>query len=123
MDKEQIMWAVGLFEGEGCIFLTETKPNYFVPGITLTTTDEDVIRRFHRIIGMGRVRGPYNHKRPNSKPAYVWRLTGVVGVSEVLLAFAPWLGERRSARAAEVLAKSSKSKRAWKPFRPSLAAQ
>jgi hypothetical protein len=51
MDTE-FAWFVGLFEGEGCIGLSSIGR----PTVTISMTDEDVIRRAHRICGLGHVK-------------------------------------------------------------------
>jgi hypothetical protein len=51
---EEIAWAAGLFEGEGCI--TEVDKRFVA---ALKNTDEWVVRRFHDIVERGRAYGPY----------------------------------------------------------------
>ena len=66
----------------------------------LTSTDEDSPRRFYEIIGAGKVYGPY-HQGPPRKPNWVWVAYGVDALLAIQL-LAPWLGERRRARARDL---------------------
>ena len=99
-------WAAGLFEGEGSISATPERRN--VPHgsvwryirLSLGSTDEDVVRRFHEVAGCGSVGGPYQYKAER-KPHWQWSATGAKAdafLEEIL----PLLGERRQRRAAEV---------------------
>jgi hypothetical protein len=64
-------------------------------------TDEDVVRRFHATVGMGNVttwQPPGTRKR-----TWSWKLTSFEKVQAAIAMFWPWLGQRRRARAVEVL--------------------
>ena len=115
MRDVDIAWAVGLFEGEGCIGIWKTQKDHVLPLIRLTVamTDRDVVERFCRIVECGRVspektlRQPTKSGRPR-KPVHVWQISNRADVERLLLAFRPWLGARRSAKADEVLAEIAK---------------
>lgn len=93
-------WAVGLFEGEGCIGTTK---NHYCVRLTLVSTDEDVVRRFQHVVGFGRLNGPHKGQGPNSKPSWVWAKSGQE--AELFLAeMLPFMCERRASRAREVIA-------------------
>lgn len=101
---DEFAWAVGLFEGEGCIDMHSAHR----PGrvrryvrVRLTTTDEDVARRFGRIFPMGKVRGPFA-KAGGKKPQFVWEAVGH-SANQFLGRVTPHLCERRAAKAREVL--------------------
>jgi len=66
-------------------------------------TDEDVVRRFVAIMGVGEVHGPRRYKnRPDWKPLYEWYVLNAPEVLQVINLLLPWLGTRRSAKAVEV---------------------
>jgi hypothetical protein len=92
---EEIAWAAGLFEGEGCITITGGQPY-----MRLNSTDEDTPRRFCEIVGAGKVYGPYSRPPPR-KAVWIWVAYGIDAMLTVQL-LAPWFGERRRARATEV---------------------
>jgi len=102
-DKVMIAWGVGLFEGKGCIaFITDKYGNKY-PKLILVSTDEDVLRRFRRIVGGGYI----SHKEsanPNHKIAYRWQLQRGRDIQELLIIFMPMLGTRRKGKAREALA-------------------
>lgn len=106
--KLELAWAAGLFEGEGCIRTDTIKGRwrrdgsrggpYFYPRLDMSLTDEDVINRFCAAVG-GRVRGPY--LKEGRKPIWYWSAQNneAIAIMQKLRSF---LGERRSAKAAEV---------------------
>lgn len=111
MRDVDIAWAVGLFEGEGCIGIWKTQKGRKLPLIRLSLemTDRDVVERFCEVVACGRVTGPHVYKRPtNRKPTYGWLISNRADVERILLMFQPWLGERRSSKAQEVLAEIAK---------------
>lgn len=98
MTEAETAWVTGVFEGEGSISFVGKQ------GVTVkvSMTDEDVIRRLHRITGVGQVGGPY---AGTNKPRYVWYCGAKQEVLWLLLEMLPWLGERRTARATGALAR------------------
>jgi hypothetical protein len=108
INREDLSWAAGLFEGEGCF-------TYLPAGISrpirasLGMTDEDVVRKFHKIIQLGTVDGPITpspDKRFNNriyKPKWVWRVDSFERVQAVGAMFWPWLGIRRKNKFREIL--------------------
>jgi len=91
-------WAVGLFEGEGTAYVSYRGRNTLgAPQVALVTTDIDVLRRFKRVVGVGRIYGPYQNKK-KQKPYWRWAThTWEEGLA-VLHSFYPHLGERRRAQ-------------------------
>ncbi len=67
-------FVVGLLEGEGS-FLRAKGASLRTPCISCAMTDKDVIVRLHRVLGTGRVRGPYQPKG-HRRPVYVYALYG-----------------------------------------------
>ena len=97
--RENIAWAAGLFEGEGSISI---KPQ--TAQLHLAMTDEDVVRKFHAIVGMGNVYGPGIDKRkPHYKPSWRWAVGGSKKSQALLAAFWPFLGARRQAKARDAI--------------------
>lgn len=98
--RENIAWAAGLFEGEGCIIYRSPKNPW---RLALSSTDEDVIRKFAFIVGVGGVLGPQRLKNPKWKPIWTWWCTTAEKASALLVAFHPFLGKRRRAKAEDFL--------------------
>ncbi len=88
-------WAAGLFEGEGCIGPDEVR---------LKMTDEDVVRRFAAIVGVGTVYPPYRQAQLNRLPAWQWVTARRRNVEIILTRFLPYFGQRRAAKARQTLA-------------------
>lgn len=71
--------------------------------IRLAMTDRDVVERFAALMGVGRVRRRQRSNRPNEKPIFEWYVYEAAEVARIIEMLRPWFGERRSARAAEML--------------------
>lgn len=108
--QSSVAWAAGLFEGEGCFTQHRSSPQRRdgvkpVSAVaTLVMTDEDVVRRFHSVVGVGVVR-PERRSLKNRrwKDVWVWQGAGFENTQHIVTLFWPWLGSRRRARAAQVL--------------------
>lgn len=101
-NREDIIWAAGLFEGEGCV--TSYK-KWKTVHLCLQMTDEDSVRRFHQCVGgFGQVTViPPPKDKPHHKMKWNWHLGAFNESQAVVVALYPWLGERRQARIREVL--------------------
>lgn len=105
MEAADIAWAVGLFEGEGCIMFFKQKHHVLTHvRLALAMTDKDVVDRFCRIVECGKVSPEQRRPKPNHKSVYVWQISNRHDVERILLAFRPWFGERRTAKADALLA-------------------
>lgn len=106
-----------MFEGEGCLRINETKYRdtvYRHARAELAITDEDVVRRFAAIVGVGSVGGPYQHRTERGQPAkqkWVWHLGDRREFARFGAMMEPWLGKRRRAKLAEILAATPTSHR------------
>lgn len=100
MDKINRAWVIGLFEGEGSIVF-----NTRGHGVTLSIQmiDEDVIRKFHSLVGMGSVGGPYKKSNTKHQDSWTWRTARAVDVKTLLEDWLPSLGERRQQRVVQAL--------------------
>lgn len=104
-------WLAGLFEGEGCVSLSRSKhvlkdgrrSQSVYPVVVMASTDLDIIKKFKRLAGFGRVHGPYWLKL-STKPQWVWRGSGWHCVRALWQLIGKHLGKRRKGRFREVLA-------------------
>jgi hypothetical protein len=109
IDGKEIAWAAGIFEGEGCMSLADGAGRPHRWRLKVSMADEDVVRRLHDTVGIGRVNGPYNSRRLKKdgtpvKPQWNWEAgPGFEKVQFVLVMFWPWLGARRKQKVREVL--------------------
>ena len=99
MDRAQeIAWAAGVFEGEGWLGIRGKTSAEVVVGMT----DRDVVDRFCAVIGRGAV--SVEPRQDGHKTLYRWSISNAAHVAEFIALVRPWLGERRGAKADEVLA-------------------
>src|SRR3990167_3038496 len=107
INREKLAWAAGLFEGEGS-FSYQRREKYMCIQVELGMTDEHPVRRFHEVVGVGSVTGPYPNSKPNHKPIYRWKIGSFEGVQAVISCLWFWLGARRKAKAIELLTEYNK---------------
>lgn len=87
--RENLAWLAGLLEGEGSFLFHRGKSLV----IQMAMTDEDVVRRAHKIAGVGNVHGPYS--RGDFKPQWVFKCSDSKQAYALMVAVLPWLGSRR----------------------------
>ena len=91
-------WAVGVFEGEGCIRVEETGV-----ALIICMCDRDVVDRFAKLYGLNVWTDHRHAKNPKHQDAYICAIRRRKEVKKVLPRWLPYLGERRAARARECL--------------------
>ena len=96
-----IVWAAGLFEGEGCIS-TPARNNSQQRCIYIAMTDKDVMERFVSVVGYGNLNGPM-WKANSTKPLWQWSIERRTEVLRILKMFLPHLGKRRADKAIEAI--------------------
>jgi len=97
-----IVWAAGLFEGEGSITHAANYPNK--KNLSIGMTDKDVMERFVDVVGHGKLYGPYCYKKSkNIKPYWQWKIWKNSEVLRILKMFLPHFGKRRTERAIEAI--------------------
>ena len=103
-DARELDWASGVFEGEGSFSLRRQRGGPRTQALArLNMTDEDVVRRFGRAVGVGRVYGPVQPRNPRHKPYWYWTTGSFQGVNAVVGLLWRGLGARRRGQATEVL--------------------
>lgn len=101
--REDLAWATGFIEGEGCF---QSSKGY--PGLDVSQAGVDgvpeVLLRLKDTLQVGVVRGPYGpYNNPNRKPIYRYQATGddVRFIRDLL---SPWLGTVKRSQANRMLA-------------------
>jgi hypothetical protein len=90
MDRHELAWAAGFFDGEGWAARSKTR------GVQarINQSDDDrvpeVLLRFQRIVGLGRLHGPV--REDGRKDLYHWDVSSRSDVAAVANATWPWLG-------------------------------
>lgn len=103
--EQDIAWAAGLFEGEGCIHLNRTRTGRYIQ-LALATTDRDVLDRFLRVMEVGQI----YYKKPRlarHKPQWQWRCATREGVAHARSLLLPHLGSRRTEKWADCIEHAS----------------
>jgi hypothetical protein len=99
-DEAGIAWLAGLFEGEGNIDIAKNGGTR----LTIRMTDRDVIEQVNAMFPSTKIHiVPPPKAKANWKTQYAWRISNPNKVREILELLLPWFGERRAARAREVL--------------------
>jgi hypothetical protein len=94
--EEEIAWAAGLFDGEGSITLSDDALH-----VRMRNTDLELIERFHDIIGVGAVYGPYTRRERDGvgrKPVWDWVAREEDGLDALAMMWS-WLSARRREQA------------------------
>lgn len=98
----EVAWAAGLFEGEGSFSTSLRNGKVATFRASLAMRDEDVVRRFHAVVGVG-------HVRFDKSGLWQWAAgsrSDVLHVAELLL---PFLGQRRLTQIHAAIEQSTKS--------------
>lgn len=99
---EEVAWAAGLFEGEGCF--SSHAGNAYRPVANMAMTDLDILERFRDVLRIGRISSRPRPLRPNCKLTWEWWSNE----EEFHILYAlikPWLGPRRIAAAENAIRK------------------
>ena len=103
INREDLAWAAGLFEGEGS-FTFARRGKYVSIVAELGMTDEDRVKRFQEVLGIGNTTVHTKPIKTHWKTMYLWKTGSFEGVQAVISMLWPWLGPRRRNRAKEILA-------------------
>lgn len=102
MKKIDLMWLVGLLEGEGCFTYIRDQRNgkdRRYPRIDLQMNDRDVVKKVHVIAGVGNFAIA---RRGGKKAGYRWCCTTAQARS-LMKKLLPHMGKRRSRRIKQLL--------------------
>ncbi len=100
---EEVAWAAGFFDGDGCF--SYTKAGKYV-AVTIGQVGRERLDRFRSAVGVGRVLGPYDVRhpsRPSKLPQFVFRANGCERVRAIASGLWPHLGPVKRAQAQSAL--------------------
>lgn len=97
-DVRELYWAAGIIEGEGSFGAYGPKKNK--PRVSVNMTDEDVIRRLHSVLGVGKVYGP---KHYGNKPRWDWTVERRAEAVGLMMTLYPLMGQRRREKIRSIL--------------------
>jgi len=97
--KEDWAYLAGIIDGEGWIGVRRIKdrsgrssyPYHYVPELSVSNTDERIIKWIRNIFQVGCIDCWHNKKNPHRKPVYKWRISRKVELSFVLENTLPFL--------------------------------
>lgn len=96
MFDAETAWLAGLFDGEGTI---NTPKHGYQVILTLEMNDADLVQRAAAVAGVGTAR------TSRGGSMWVWKVSKAAESVAVLRRLLPWLGERRTAKALEAIAR------------------
>lgn len=112
VDRESLAWAAGYFDGDGCFTVTEQVDGargVWIKAV-LHGTDRELVERFARTVGVGRVRA-VRGATDRRKPVWGWQVASYEGVQAVGALLWTWLGSYRRDQLAKVLRAGSTHRR------------
>ena len=103
INREQLAWAAGIFEGEGCFNFYPSNGSRMMQA-TLVSTDKDVIEAFQSVIGWGTIyeREP---QKEGWKRQWRWHVSTFEEVQALVALLWPWLKSRRQSKCKEMLSR------------------
>src|SRR5688572_7675700 len=107
MDRTELAWAAGFWDGEGSIYLSGAlRRATRHPQARINQADQggmpDVLLRFHRAVqGAGALHGP--ERKPGRRDLYYWVASRRAEIIEVARSIRPWLGPIKTAQFADIL--------------------
>jgi hypothetical protein len=104
--REQLAWAAGFFEGEGCIGLNHTSGKQR-PQLVLSVGQVDPwpMERFVEAVGIGASRYVETRWAPTQQNVYRYRIVSFEKVQAVVAMLWPWLSPRRKQQYRTMLAR------------------
>lgn len=109
LNKAELAWAAGFFDGEGTTCLTRYKPknqqrSYTVIAVGISQVEREPLERFQRAVGdLGVIIGPYQPRERNRKPQYRFRASGFERSQAIVVMLWPYLCSIKQAQAALAL--------------------
>lgn len=97
-DPLDLAWAAGFYDGEGSV-ANQHSDRAPTPRIDISQKDRRALDRFHGIVGVGSIRGPYRV----ANPVFRYYCRGFWKVGAVALALWPHLGPVKREQFARVL--------------------
>lgn len=102
LNKEELAWAAGFYDGEGCT--SYRNKSKLIPTLNIGQADPYVLQRFKSAVGdLGSIYGPfYCKKYPNRKPQWNYQSGGFESTQVILSRIWNWLSPGKKTQAATV---------------------
>ena len=107
--REDLAWAAGFFDGEGCTYLGRlNRSGTRFAAASISQTEPSTLQRFRTALGLGTVAGPYG-PHPGDKcrsPMWSWRVNSFEETQASIAMLWCWLSTPKRAQAKRILALS-----------------
>jgi len=113
VNREELAWAAGFFDGEGCACSPREDGIGSSPVLTLSQIDSFVLRRFKEAVGgIGLLYGPYTSgRRPNQKPQWKWQSQSFETTQAVIALLWNFLSPVKRSQCATIFVRSTNKAR------------
>jgi hypothetical protein len=98
MNKEDLAYCAGLYEGEGTVYTNLIKGKYRYINLAIVMSDLEPLYLFADTVNVGRLNGPYNLNYKDGlirKERYRYYASGFEKVQYIIAMIWPWLSPRR----------------------------
>jgi hypothetical protein len=98
MNKIDLAYCAGLYEGEGTVYTNIIKNKYRYLNLAIVMSDLEPLYFFADTVDVGRLNGPYNLNYKDGlirKQRYRYYISGFEKVQYVIAMMWPWLSPRR----------------------------
>jgi len=105
-NREELAWAAGFFDGEGCTTYHLGKHQRKYPRLRVSQSGNngnELLERFKNAIGFGIVYGPYKIAKNQTKIRWVFQVTGFEKVQATISLLWDWLGTEKRNQAVKIL--------------------
>jgi len=94
LDREELAWAAGFFDGEGNIYYSN-KNKRRSPRLILQIAQvrREPLDKFQSVFNVGSIGGPYKPKTANSSPYFTYKVESFQNVQFICAAFWEFLSE------------------------------
>lgn len=100
LDREELAWAAGFFDGEGCVTGVRPNGNRVYPVVSISQNDIEVLERFKNTVVVGSIMGPLHHnKKYPDATHYAYRTYGWRDTQFVIALIWNWLGTKKKEQA------------------------
>lgn len=98
-ESQRWAWVAGLFEGEGSVILSATRPGRYQRRLDITNTEWDILEQAVDFAHLGRIIADPSRKRPaHHKQRLYWYVSAWREIEEVANRIYPFLATRRRGR-------------------------
>jgi hypothetical protein len=103
LDRDEVIWAAGFFDGEGNVSVSLQREHYPRISVQITQVHPEVLQRFRDAVGgLGTIQGPYEYRgKVNGQPWYIYKTNAPQEVMFVISALRPFVCSVKRAQGEE----------------------